>query len=293
MSIFESESKSPTKMFINIPVETGSTKDVPTRGVINKIVPGGVIIDVIANAAPKLIEQGLAMLSSSINKFAQEDVTKTMLSRNIDILDEKYLSLPSNISIIQGDFAPNIQQKDGIAFGDQGKKQTYLIGHRELHIELEIKKSKDNKSICFQATKFFYNGVDREKETIHELLLAITFVPVDTTIINLDKLEFQSILHFENLLPHTQYEFGDHVQGYDANYQSAWIQPNIDPTVPYTLCIEIQEIREGNSFAKLLQMVFDENKEYITKELEAKVAYLKELNRAKEHQANEEVMPST
>ena len=35
---------------------------------------------------------------------------------------------------------------------------------------------------------------------------------------------------------------------------------------PYTLMVEIQEIRRGNSFAKLVQDIYKENQEQIRKE---------------------------
>lgn len=285
MSIFESESKSPTKMFINRPEETVKTKSISKSGGLTNMIPGGFVIELIGNAAPKLIEKGLEVLSSTINKFADTDVTKTSLKRNIDILNETEVSIPRNITIIRGDFAAkvikNLKDKE-TAFGDEDNHQATLMGHEELRIEIDIRQSDDKKSICFQPTKYFYNGVDREKDTIDEIVLAIAFVPVSDSIINVEKLTFKSFIHFENLTAHTQYEFGSRVDGYDANHASSWMQPNIDPKVPYTLVIEIQEIREGNSFAKLLQTVYDENKSYIKDELEAKVKLLEEWNKMKE-----------
>lgn len=280
MSLFEEESTSSTKLFINTPIEAPKTKGISVSKGLSNIIPGGIIIDLIANTAPKLIEEGLELLSATINKFAQQDVTKTIVKRNIDIVDETKISIPSNLTIIRGDFATQVTDTQGIPFGDSGKHQATFLGEkkdRALHIEIDIQKSKDGKSICFQPTKYFYNGVDREQDTIHEIVLGITFMPVDKSIINVDSFTFQTFLHFENLTAHTQYEFGSTTSGYDANYQSSWMQPNIDPKVPYTLVIEIQEIREGNSFAKLVQTVYGENKEYIKKELDLKIESLKAL----------------
>jgi|GEM_PF-2065208 len=281
MSLFNSDSKSATKMFINLPHLEPTFE--PTRGMsMSKMLPGGagVLIDLVSNAAPKLIEEGMELISATINKFAQKDVTKTILKRNIDILNETKISVPSNITIIRGDFAEKITESKGIPFGDNGKHQATFLGEkkdRDLHIEIDIRKSKDEKSICFQPTQYFYNGVDREGDTIEEVVLGIAFVPVDKSVLNVDSLTFQTFLHFENLTPHTQYEFGSEFNGYDANYQSSWMQPNIDPKVPYTLVIEIQEIREGNSFAKLLQTVYTENKSYIKEELDAKIKLFETL----------------
>ena len=285
MSLFEDEHKSSTKMFINTPIEAPKTKGISVSKGLSNLIPGGVIIDLVANTAPKLIEEGLELLSSTINKFAQQDVTKTIVKRNIDIVDETKISIPSNLTIIRGDFATQVTGSKGIPFGDSGKHQATFLGEkkdRDLHIEIDIEKSKDGKSICFQPTKYFYNGVDREQDSIHEIVLGIAFMPVDKSVINVDSFTFQTFLHFENLTAHTQYEFGSTTNGYDANYQSSWMQPAIDPKVPYTLVIEIQEIREGNSFAKLLQTVYGENREYIKKELDLKIESLKALNSAKE-----------
>ena len=280
MSLFEHESNSPTKMFISIPADIPKTKSI-TTDIVSKMVPGGFPINILLNAAPKLIEEGLELISSTINKFAKEEVTKTIIKRNIDTLNGTQISIPNNITIIRGQFAP-IANKEGASFGDGGQHQATLLGHRELHIEIDVKKSKDGKSIYFQPTKYFYNGVDRDKETIDEIVLAFAFVPVNKTIMNVETLSFQSFIHFDNLSPHMQYDFSIEENSYDNSYQSPWMEPQLDPTVPYTLVIEIQEIRDGNSFAKLLQTVYSSNKTYITEELQTKVQLHEELNKARE-----------
>ena len=279
MSLFNSDSKSPTKMFINLPKQVSASE--PTRS-ISKMIPGGVVVDMLVNAAPKLIEEGMELISATISKFAQKDVTKTIVKRNVDTVNDTQISIPSNITIIRGEFAPSVNN-EGKSFGDGGAKQTTLIGDEELHIEMDVLKSEDEASIYFQPTKYFYNGVDREGDEIHEIVLACAFVPVNETIMNVETLTFQSFLHFEHLKPHTQYDFKSK-DGYDSSYQSSWMQPAIDPKIPYTLVIEIQEIREGNSFAKLLQTVYTENKTYIKEELDAKIKRLEALN--KTHESN-------
>ena len=276
MSLFNSDRTSPTKLFINLPQEDFNANNT-TRN-LSKLVPGGAFVDIILNAAPKLIEEGMELISATISKFAEKDVTKTIVKRNIDILNGTQISIPRNLTIIRGNFAPKVME-EGTSFGDAGVRQTTLIGNKELHIEMDIVQSEDKKSIAFQPTKYFYNGVDREDDEIHEIVLACAFVPVNQTVINIETLTFQSFLHFEHLKPHTEYEFKSK-DGYDSSYQSSWMQPAIDPTLPYTLVIEIQEIREGNSFAKLLNTVYVENKSYIKEELNAKIKLLDSLNRA-------------
>jgi len=291
MSFFSTESKSTTKMFITIPEviakeNQAMTKSLNQGKMIPNILSGmGGVTTILLNAAPKLIEEGLELLSGTINKFAQKDVTKTTIKRNIDIINKDKISIPTNITIIRSDFAPKIDPDKGEGYGDNGTHQTTRIGAKDLHIELAIRVSKDNESIAFQATKYFYNGVDREKDIIDELVLAVSFVPVEKSTLNVTKPSFQTFLTFENLEAHTEYEFGNEDEGYDANYQSAWMKPQIDTETPYTLIIEIQEIRKGNSFAKLLQTVYGENEEYLKKELDTKIALLKAINEKTENDA--------
>ena len=293
MSFFSKESKSVTKMFISIPEQ--SSKEAQTKGSMpsfNKVAVtdilsmGGGFSTILLNAAPKLMEEGLELLSGTINKFSQKDVTKTTIKRNIDIINNNKISIPTHITIIRSDFAPKVNYDKGEGFGDNGKHQTTSVGAKDLHIELAIRASKDNESIAFQATKYYYNGVDREQDVIDELVLAVSFVPVEKNTLNATKPSFQTFLTFENLTAHTEYEFGDEKEGYDANYQSAWMKPQIDAETPYTLIIEIQEIRKGNSFAKLLQTVYGENEEYLKKELDDKVAQLTAMNKKTKTEEN-------
>ncbi len=281
MSFLKSNhSKNPTKMFISHISEPPQTKGLtksPTGSIVSKMLGAeGIVIDMILNAAPKVIEEGLELISKTITKFAEKDVTKTTVKRNIDIFSSTKMSIPSNITLIRGEFSPNVTDK-GETFGDGHDKNTNqatLIGHKELHIEIDIIQSKDNSSIYFQPKSYFYNGVDREGDTIDEIVLAFAFVPVDQSILNVEALTFQNFVHFDNLKPHTQYLFKTD-NGYDCSYQSTWIEAPFTQSIPYTLVVEIQEIREGNSFAKLLQTVYIENKAYIQEGLQHKVNTLK------------------
>ncbi len=279
MSFFSSESKSQTKMFITISEVIPQAKSVESTRNMSKMAPiGDPVTTILLNAAPKLVEEGLELLSGTINKFAQKDVTKTVVKHNIDTINKDKISIPTSITIIRGDFAPKVDYNRGEAFGDNGNHQTTLIGAKELYLELDVIASKDNESIAFQAKKYYYNGVDREQDVIDELVLAVSFVPVEESTLHATKPTFQTFLTFENLTAHTEYEFGNEEEGYDANYQSAWMKPQIDSETPYTLTIEIQEIRKGNSFAKLLQTIYGENEEYLKSELEAKIALLRMMN---------------
>ena len=292
MSFFSSESKSQTKMFISIPQITpekvsNDVKSLNFNKSIDILSMGNPATTILLNAAPKLIEEGLELLSGTINKFAEKDVTKTVVKHNVDIINKDKISIPTSITIIRGDFSPKIDYDKGEGFGDNGKHQTTLIGDKDLHIELDVIASKDNESIAFQAKKYYYNGVDREQDVIDELVLAVSFVPVEESTLNATKPTFQTFLTFENLTAHTEYEFGSKEEGYDTNYQSAWMKPQIDTETPYTLIIEIQEIRKGNTFAKLLQTVYGENEEYLKSELEAKIKFLEQKLKLKNKESNE------
>jgi hypothetical protein len=298
MGFFSTESKSQTKMFITIPEvipkeipPATRTKSYNKFDVTDIASMGNPLTTILLNAAPKLIEEGLELLSGTINKFAEADVTKTIVKHNVDIINKDKISIPTSITIIRGDFTPKIDYEKGEGFGDNGKHQTTLVGAKDLYLELDVRASKDNESIAFQATKYFYNGVDREQDVIDELVLAVSFVPVEESTLNATKPTFQTFLTFENLTAHTEYEFGNEEEGYDANYQSAWMKPQIDTETPYTLIIEIQEIRKGNSFAKLLQTVYGENEEYLKTELEAKIKLMEtklKLNEAEKEKVTNE-----
>jgi hypothetical protein len=75
----------------------------------------------------------------------------------------------------------------------------------------------------------------------------------------------KNFLHFEQLENNLEYQFKSKT-GYDTSYQSPWIKPTMPTSGPYTLMVEIQEIRRGNSFAKLVQDIYKENQEQIRKE---------------------------
>jgi hypothetical protein len=104
--------------------------------------------------------------------------------------------------------------------------------------------------------------------------LAFAFLPAGQSIVNPQE-DFKNFLHFEALTANQQYNFKSE-SGYDSSLQSAWITRPLDNVVPYTMVIQIQEIREGNSFAKLMQTVYIENESKIRSQLNDKVTTLKE-----------------
>ena len=274
----------PTKMFINYLPEVPPTKGITfsqTKSIGGSLLSTamgvqGVAIDMIISSAPKIIDQGMKLMSDTISSMAEEKIVQTTVKRNFDVINPAKMSLPSKITLVRGEFATDASQ-EGELFGDGEKKsrnQAVLLGNKELHIEMEIVKSKDNRAIYFQPTSYFYSGESSQGEQITELVLAFAFLEAGTTLLNVEEVEFQNFLHFEALAPNQHYDFTS-PSGCDNSFQSTWMKTPLSDNVPYTMVIQIQEIRAGNSFAKLLQTVYMENKSYIKTELNQKVQNLK------------------
>ena len=286
MSWFNNNKKVyPTKMFVNylsdLPQTKGMTfnKSKSMTGSLLSTAMGakGVAIDMILTAAPKLIDQGMKLVSNTISSMAEKKIVQTTVKRNFDVINPARVSLPSKITLVRGEFATDASQ-EGEVFGDGEKRernQAVLLGNKELHIEIDIVKSKDNRTIYFQPTSYFYCGESSEGEKISELVLAFAFLEPDEPLLNLKNVTFQNFLHFEALEPNKHWNFASK-SGCDNSFQSAWMKAPLSDNVPYTMVIQIQEIREGNSFAKLLQTVYLENESYIKTELNQKVHNLKE-----------------
>ncbi len=286
MSWFNNNKKVyPTKMFVNYLSDLPQTKGMSfnkSKSITGSLISTamgvkGVAIDMILTATPKLIDQGMKLMSDTINSMAEDKIIQTTVKRNFDVINPARISLPSKITIIRGEFATDVSQ-DGEIFGDGEKKnrnQALLLGNKELHIEIDIVKSKDNRAIYFQPTSYFYCGYSSSGEKIAELVLAFAFLEPDKSLLNLKNITFQNFLHFEALESNKHYNFTS-LSGCDNSFQSTWMKAPLSDNIPYTMVIEIQEIREGNSFAKLLQTVYMENKSYIKTEINQKVNTLKE-----------------
>jgi hypothetical protein len=182
------------------------------------------------------------------------------VQRNFDVINPAKFSLPSKITLVRGNFAEH-KEVQGEVFGD-GEKQHYnqaiLLDNKELHIEIEIIQSKDKSAFYFQPTSYFYKGESPEGDKVEEVVLAFAFLSAGESTLSPQK-KFQSFVHFNALTPSRFYNFKSK-SGYDTSFQSPWISTPLEEVVPYTLLIEIQEIREGNAFAKLLQTIYLENK---------------------------------
>jgi len=285
MSWFKNNKKIyPTKMFVNYLSDIPETKGMSfrkTRSITGSLLSTamgvkGVAIDMIMTSAPKLIDQGMRLMSDTINSMAEDKIIKTNVKRNFDVINPARISLPSKITIVRGEFATNTSQ-EGEVFGDGEKKnrnQAVLLGNKELHIEIDIVKSKDNRAIYFQPISYFYSGKSSEGEDVAELVLAFAFLEPDETLLNVKDITFQNFLHFDALESNKHYDFTSS-SGCDNSFQSTWMKAPLSDNIPYTMVIEIQEIREGNSFAKLLQTVYLENENYIKREINQKVDNLK------------------
>lgn len=274
----------PTKMFVNYLPEVSKTKGkntIQTKSIGGSILsmalgPQGVALDMILTAAPKLIDQGMNLMAKTLESLSSDKAFPTIVRRNFDIIDPDKLSLPSKITLVRGDFASN-NDMQGEVFGDGEKRsrnQVVLLGNKELEIEIDIIQSEDKSAIYFQANSYFYKGQSPEGHKIDEIVLAFAFLPAGQSIVNPEE-DFKNFLSFEALTPNKQYNFKSE-SGYDSSLQSAWMTRPLDEVIPYTMVIQIQEIREGNSFAKLMQTVYVENESKIKSSLNSQVNSLKE-----------------
>lgn len=285
MSWFNNSKKVyPTKMFVNYLSETPPTKGM--RFSKSKSIGGsllsatmgvqGVAIDMLITATPKIIDKGMELLSNTINSLANEKIFPTTVKRNFDVINPAKISLPSKITLVRGDFATKVTQ-EGELFGDGTKKSrnqaVLLKDTKELQIEIDIVKSKDNRAIYFQPTSYFYCGENSQGDAIDEIVIAFAFITPGTTLLNPQDVKFQNFLHFEALKSNKQYNFTS-ASGCDNSFQSSWMNAPLSDNVPYTMVVQIQEIRAGNSFAQLLQTVYQENETYIKSGLTEKVNQL-------------------
>jgi hypothetical protein len=273
-------------MFVNyLPVlskeeerETIQAKSIGSTILATALGGQGLAIDMLLNAAPKIIDQGMELMSNTLNALANDKTFSTTVRRNFDVIDTNKLSLPSRITLIRGNFANNSEhQKKGTIFGDgkgMSRNQVVLLGNKELHIEIDIIQSKDKSAIYFQTSSYFYASESPEGHNIDEIVLAFAFLPAGQTIVDPTK-DFKNFLHFEALNPNQQYNFKSK-SGYDTSFQSPWMTAPLDNVEPYTMVIQILEIREGNSFAKLIQTIYVENESYIKTNLNDKVNIQKE-----------------
>jgi len=276
----------PTKMFVNYLPEIPKTKGInfsTTKSIGGLLTSAmglqGVAVNMVMTAAPKIINQGMQLMSDTINSLAHDKMFPTTIKRNFDVINPAKISLPSKITLVRGDFANEITQA-GEIFGDgvtKSQNQAILMGNKELHIEIDIVKSKDNRAIYFQPTSYFYAGENGHGDPIDELILAFAFLEPGTTLLNPKEIVFQNFLHFEALKAHKVYNFTSE-SGCDTSFQSAWMRAPLSDNVPYTMVIQIQEIRAGNSFAQLLQTVYVENENYLKKSINSKVENLKKLH---------------
>lgn len=288
MSWFSKKNKKtyPTKMFVNyLPVlskeeerATIQTKSIGSSILATALGGQGVAIDMLLNAAPKLIDQSMKLMSTTLNAFANDKTFPTTVRRNFDVIEEGKLSLPSKITLVRGNFANDSDNpKKGTTFGDgkgMSRNQVVLLGNKELHIEIDVIQSKDKSAIYFQTSSYFYAGQSPEGHNIDEIVLAFAFLPAGQTIVD-PKTDFKNFLHFEALNPNQHYDFKSK-SGYDTSFQSPWMTAPLEEVEPYTMVIQIQEIREGNSFAKLMQTIYVENETYIKTNMNNKVNTLKE-----------------
>jgi len=286
MSWFNKSKKNyPTKMFVNYLDEpskkedksVAKTKSFSTSMLSTAMGVQGVAIDMALSVAPEMIDKGMKFMSDTLQGVANDKKFLTTVKRNFDIKNPVKVSLPSKITIVRGKFASQ-NSTEGEIFGDGEKKttnQSMLIGDKELHIEIEIIKSKDSKSIYLQPTRYFHAGKSSDGKKVDEIVLAFAFLTPTEHLLDVSNINFQNFLHFTALESNTMYEFKSK-SGYDNSFQSEWMNAPLSEPTPYTMVIEIQEIRSGNSFARLLQTVYMKNQNYIKTGVTNKINNIKE-----------------
>lgn len=260
------DAKTPTKLFVSH-IKESSTKVVAKSGVT-------AALDVLVKIAPELIDKGAEFISKAIAEFAEDHTTKTFVQKNIDASSKGKIFLPKRLTLVRGIFAPNIHDShDGEIFGDgvqQELNQVKLISDKELQIEIAIIPSANSDAVYFQPVSYFYKGEDIDGHNIDEIIIGIAFVPAGEAISAYKKLTYQSILHFRELDNNQKYLF-ESENGYDTSYQSPWIIPYLSQSGPYTLVVGIQEIRKGNSFAKLVQDIYEKHDDELVNAIKEEV----------------------
>lgn len=269
----------PTKMFVNyLPEVSRENESKPQEksigGTLLSVALGAqnVALDMLLTAAPKLVEQGMNFTAKTLESLAVDKAFPTIVQRNFDVINKEHLSLPSKITLVRGDFTPNNSTK-GELFADgetKSRNQLILTANKELHIEIDIIQSKDKSAIYFQANSYFYAGKSPEGHKIDEMVLAFAFIPAGQSVVNPEQ-DFKNFLHFQALNPNEQYNFKSE-SGYDTSFQSSWMTTPFEKVIPYTIVVQIQEIHEGNSFAKLLQTIYVENQENIKTKLNRQIS---------------------
>ena len=274
MSWFNRKKVYPTKMFVNYLLESSKTKDIKftktkTRSFSTSMLSTamglqGVAIDMALSVAPDIIDKGMTFMSDTLRGVANNKKFLTTVKRNFDINNPVKVSLPSKITIVRGEFASQ-NSMEGEIFGDgkeRSTNQSVLVGNKELHIEIEIIKSRDSKSIYFQPTRYFHCGKSSNGKKVDEIVLAFAFLTPTEHLLDIKNIKFQNFLHFTALEPDKMYDLKSK-SGYDNSFQSEWMNAPLSEPTPYTMVIEIQEIRSGNSFAQLLQTIYIKNQDYI------------------------------
>ena len=268
------EAKTQTKMFVS-QLHESKEEEAENPKVIAKSITGALASNILIKIAPDLIDHGAKLLSSAISKFAKESVTQTLVHKNIDAKESNKLFLPNKITLVRGNFASNSDAKtSGEKFGDGEKQefnQTTLISDKALHIEIDVIQSEYSESIYFQPSSYFYKGEDTDGNNIDEITIAFAFVPAGEAISAYKDLTFQTILQFKQLENNQLYTFKSK-EGYDTSYQSPWIVPKLSKGGSYTLVIGIQEIRQGNSFAQLVEDIYTKHDDELTLAIKKEVA---------------------
>lgn len=226
------------------------------------------------------LSQGIELVTNTLTSLANDKAYPTNVSRNFDTINPEKLFLLSKITLVRGNFAPNSNVK-GEIFGDGEKRelnQVVLLDNKELHIEIDIIQSQDKSTLYFQTSSYFYAGESPDGSTTDEIVLAFAFLPASENIVEPKK--FINFLNFKGLAPNKPYIFKSK-SGYDTSFQSPWTTTPLKEAEPYTMVIQIQEIRKGYAFAKLMQTIYLENETHIKEDINNNLDSLRKPNHKK------------
>ena len=272
MTLF-SKNKTPTKMFVNrlsAPKSRGSFNKKSFNQIKREITHS------IVEIAPELVEEGFKMLSSTIAGLTEDYISKTILYKNIDGDIDDNIFVPDRIKIIRANFG---HQDNSCSdnFTSQDDEKCYRLPDRKLHIELEIKKSRDNQSFYFQPLYYFYKGVDDRGKRIDEVNLSFAFIEATENITDYNSLEYRPIISFKELDNNIGYRFIREDGTYDTTFQSPWISSELSKKGAYTIVIEIEERRYSRPFSRTLNKIYKKHEVELKNKINQEIQ--KELKR--------------
>ena len=272
MGLFH-KSKIPTRMFVSHTTATKDRGHSSQKKSLDISDVSTVVTKKIAEIAPELVEEGFKLLSSTIAGFTEDYTSETILYKNIDGSAFEPIFIPKHITLIRADF-----EDDRVCGDDYGDNRSGCLDlkRRELHIELNLKKSHYTQNFYFQPTHYYYIGKDNKGKSIDEINISFAFVEASKDISDFKDIEFKKVISFKNLDNNRDYDF---YEQQDTTFQSPWISSELSKMGPYTIAIKIEERRYSKPFATTLNKIYkkheEELKRKINQELEKQLDKIK------------------